>query len=102
MLYAPPNATVEYHRNYLQSLPTQVVILGDFNMPDINWSTLSGSSTISNNFCKFIFRSNLEQLINHATGNILDLLRLSQCLQRSKPEADKDGAQIFTAWHTNF
>ena len=46
-------------------------------MPDINWSTLSGSSTISNDFCEFIFQSNLEQLINHPThkhGNILDLL----------------------------
>jgi len=48
MVYAPPNATVEYHSeliNYLQTLPTQVVILGDFNLPDINWSTLTGSLT---------------------------------------------------------
>ena len=61
MVYAPLNATVEYHSeliNYLQSLLTQVVILGDFNMPDINWLTLSGSSTISNNFCEFIFQNN--------------------------------------------
>ena len=78
MVYAPPNATVEYHSeiiSYLQSLPT--LLLEDFNMPDINWPTLSGSSTITNNFCEFIFQSNLEQLINHPThkhGNILDLL----------------------------
>jgi len=46
-------------------------------MHDINWSTLTGSSTISNNFCEFSFQSNLKQLVNHPThrhGNLLDLL----------------------------
>jgi len=80
MVYVPPNATMEYHNElitYLESLPTQVVILGDFNMTDINWSTLTGDSTISNNFCEFIFQSNFEQLVNYPThrhGNLLDLL----------------------------
>ena len=64
MVYAPPNATVEYHTeltNYLAtitSLSNPILIIGDFNMPDINWSTLTGCSAISNNFCEFIFQFN--------------------------------------------
>jgi len=83
MVYAPPNATADYHRdlnNYLtttSTLSTSVFILGDFNLPDINWDTLTGISTISNNFCDCIFESNLTQLVEsptHQCGNILDLV----------------------------
>ena len=83
MVYAPPNATTEYHtklKNYLAtitSLPNPVIVFGDFNMPDINWSTLTGNSFISNNFCEFVFQSNLEQVVDSAThkhGSVLDLI----------------------------
>ena len=49
MVYVPPNATAEYHAelvNYLATItssPSPVLIFGDFNMPDVNWSTLTGS-----------------------------------------------------------
>ena len=46
-------------------------------MPDINWSTLTGCSVISNNFCEFIFQFNLIQVVNtptHKLGNTLDLI----------------------------
>ena len=46
-------------------------------MPDINWSTLTGNSFISNNFCEFVFQSNLEQVVDSAThkhGSVLDLI----------------------------
>ena len=59
------------------SLPNTILITGDFNMPDINWSTLTGCSMISNNFCEFIFQSNLAQIVNiptHKHGNTLDLI----------------------------
>jgi len=83
IVYAPPNATAEYHtelNNYLATVtsqPNPVIIFGDFNMPDINWSTLTGSSAISNSFCEFVFQSNLEQVVNvptHIHGNVLDLI----------------------------
>lgn len=56
---------------------SNVLIMGDFNLPDINWDSLSGSSVNSKNFCDFIFNFNLTQLIAHPThrkGNILDLV----------------------------
>ena len=71
MVYAPPNATATYHfdlSNYLTTItvsPNPVFIVGDFNLPDINWSTLSSITSISNNFCEFVFESNLTNLSNH-------------------------------------
>ena len=46
-------------------------------MPDIDWSSLSGVTKISNSFCDLIFDLNLSQLVESSThhkGNILDLL----------------------------
>ena len=48
--------------NYLTNLASStdhVIIVGDFNLPDINWSSLNGTSTFSNSFCDFIFDCNL-------------------------------------------
>ena len=53
------------------------IIIGDFNMPDIDWSTLSAISTYSNSFCDAVYDNNLYQLITvptHIKGNTLDLL----------------------------
>ena len=53
MVYAPPNAMADYHKDlsdYLTtfaSLPNPLFILGDFNLPDINWATLTDSTLIS-------------------------------------------------------
>ena len=83
MIYTPPNATTEYHRDLVKylvtvaALSTPVLIFGDFNLPGINWTTLTGNSAVSNNFCEFVFESNLIQLVNsptHIRGNILDLV----------------------------
>jgi len=82
-VYAPPNATSEYHRNLVDylttiaALSTPILLLGDFNLSDINWATLTGSSSASSNFCEFVFNSNLAQLVNsptHICGNTLDLV----------------------------
>lgn len=82
-VYSPPNSSVEYQLNlieYVHSLVQSsrfVIILGDFNVPNINWSSLSGCSTFSNALCDLIFDCNLIQLVNkptHVKGNILDLV----------------------------
>jgi len=59
------------------TLPNPVFIIGDFNLPDIHWPTLTGATSISNNFCECIFESNFTQLVEsptHIHGNILDVL----------------------------
>ena len=54
-----------------------VILLGDFNLPDINWSTCSAPSTLSTMFCDLATSQNLIQLVTeptHTHGNCLDLV----------------------------
>ena len=51
-------------------------MVGDFNVLDINWGSLTGTSS-SISFCDFVFQHNLTQFVNqptHIKGNILDLV----------------------------
>ena len=82
-VYVPPNIGDNY-QNVLLSYLTEmvstsdhIIIVGDFNMPDICWSSLSGSTSFSNSFCDFVFKHNLTQLMTtptHEKGNVLDLV----------------------------
>ena len=67
---------------FLGNLVTKgpVVLVGDFNLPDINWSSLSSQSAVSDEFCDFVFYHNLTQLVEeptHITGNCLDLILIN-------------------------
>lgn len=55
------NALVNWMSNYL--MDCNVLILGDFNLTEINWDSLSGSTLNSTLLCDFIFNFNLTQLI---------------------------------------
>ncbi|XP_011408163.1 PREDICTED: uncharacterized protein LOC105315277 [Amphimedon queenslandica] len=88
VLYRPPNASHDYNvslSNYLNCLamsPGRIVILGDFNVPDIDWDTLSGDSPFSLYLCDFVFNNNFTQLVHsltHIKGDILDLVLSSDC-----------------------
>jgi len=82
VVYLPPNPNV----SLIQSLSSHlcqfdqscnVVILGDFNLPDIVWDTLCGSTIAAEAFCDTCFENNLSQLIScstHIHGNTLDLI----------------------------
>ena len=51
--------------------------MGDFNAPDINWSSLCGNSPYSTSLCDFVIDYNLFQVIQiptHTKGNILDIV----------------------------
>ena len=53
-----------------------VLILGDFNGPDVDWNVLHSTSH-SSLFCDFVFCHSLSQLVSsptHVKGNILDLV----------------------------
>ena len=52
------------------------LIVEDFNLPEINWSSLIGLSS-SSKFCEFVFDNNLIQHVDsptHVKGNILDIV----------------------------
>ena len=91
-VYVPPNCSDSYHlglndfiKNLTSTSSSSVslnhLIIGDFNSPDINWSTLCAPSSQSDSLCNTIFSCNLFQLVNsptHVKGNILDLV-LANC-----------------------
>ena len=56
--------------------PVQVIV-GDFNLPYVDWSILQGSCPFDQAFCDMTFDCNLCQLISqptHIAGNNLDLV----------------------------
>jgi len=82
-VYIPPSVSHSYvcllihYLTDLQSSSVHCIIVGYFNFPDINWSSLYASSELSNMFCDFIFDCNLTQHVSqptHVKGNILDLV----------------------------
>ena len=90
-IYIPPNSgntlindltshvsdLVSSHSNDID-----ILLVGDFNMPDIDWDTLSSAAYPSVLFCDFIFKNNHSQLIDkptHNKGNILDLILTNAC-----------------------
>ena len=64
-IYVSPDSPVSLISSlvwYLSSLVSsynRCIFVGDFNFPDISWSSLLGSSMSSNVFCEFIFDFNL-------------------------------------------
>ena len=73
LVYNSPNSCVEYKQSLMAYLdnfaanPTPLILMGDFNVPDINWDTLSVSMTFSNQLCDFVFQYNLSQIVDCPT-----------------------------------
>ena len=62
-----------------------LLIVGDFNLPDLNWGTLSALSKQSQALCECVFTNNLIQMVSgptHKLGNTLDLI-LTNCTDRT-------------------
>ena len=82
VVYVPPVIDDIYYKHLsdlLFSLPLDgnVLIMGDFNLPDIDWDLLNGGTRFSSNFCDLTVDLNLRQLVvssTHKAGNILDLI----------------------------
>ena len=81
-VYNPPSSSDDHFNRLLDlihSLPVHgdVLILGDFNVPDVDWDTLSASTSRSSSLCDCIFENNLIQMVTggtHCHGNTLDLI----------------------------
>ena len=81
-VYLPPKSSPEITHKvvaYLDSIAStsRVIILGDFNLPDISWPLLTGFSSASKALCDLVFRHNLTQLVHfptHRRGGTLDLI----------------------------
>ena len=49
-----------------------MLVVGDFNCPDIDWPTFSGVSPASSALCDFVFIIQVIESPTHTKGNILD------------------------------
>ena len=84
--YVPPSSSAQVYTaivDSLLSLPSDshLILLGDFNAPDVCWSTMFASSPSSAAFCDSLYNLNLIQLVNsptHKMGNTLDLVFSNQ------------------------
>ena len=82
LTYFPPDVSQSSVATTLSHIESTVadhlcILLGDFNMPDIEWSSPSCSNHRSKSLCVFVFNNNFIQYIQspkHVKGNILDLI----------------------------
>ena len=82
LVYIPPRSDLTYYSTLFDFITTstnqsEVVLLGDFNCPDINWSSVMASECSSRLLCDFVFDNDLCQLVELPTdthGNTLDLV----------------------------
>lgn len=83
VFYRPPNASNAWIHQFVDFIDScmyeKVIIVGDFNLPDINWVQGSGlidSSPTLSTFCEKLIDKNIFQLIEQPTrgNNTLDLL----------------------------
>ena len=66
-----------YFLTYPLAFCGPLLLIGDFNLPDIDWSSLTADTPPSRLFSNSLFSHNLVQLIHsptHSHGNILDLI----------------------------
>ena len=69
VVYVPPSVGDSSFSSLLSYLSTlfssneHVIVVGDFNCPDIQWSTLSSTSPLSSALCEFVFDYNIYQAI---------------------------------------
>ena len=80
-VYIPPSSSESAYKNHfshLHSLPQQpTIVVRDFNLPDVNCSTLTASSPLFSAFSNIFYSLNLTQMIEvqtHKSGSILDLV----------------------------
>ena len=80
--YFPPSSTDAHYNKLLSTIVSlsdnqDIIIVGDLNLPDINWSTLTGTSTFTSSLCNLLYNKNFIQLISgptHKQGNTLDII----------------------------
>ena len=78
LIYIPPCSDLAYYSALFDFISvstnhSEVVLLGDFNCPDVNWSSLTASEYPSRLLCDFVFDNDLCQLVvlpTHIHGNI--------------------------------
>lgn len=109
VIYRPPDSNTEQNQLILQEIMKTTtckrIVVGDFNLPDINWTTSTAYYAFSRDFLSIVQESGLYQLVSKNTrsrGNqssLLDLLMVSDDtmigdIQYQEPIAKSDHSVI--------
>ncbi len=86
VVYIPPNASDSFITDTLSFISSaigqaDVIIMGDFNCPKINWDCLNYADARHKKLCDFVYDNALQQLVQgptHVKGNTLDLVFVNQ------------------------
>ena len=96
-LYRSPNSTVENNQCLSENIRwakfnyPEVILVGDFNMPSIDWSTENASNQMGEEFIQILDELGMEQLVNQPTRfrhgqvpSLLDLLvtNIPSCIDK--------------------
>ncbi|TRY75013.1 hypothetical protein TCAL_12118 [Tigriopus californicus] len=82
--YVSPNASVAAKmpmNDFLSSLSTRCIVVGDFYCPGINWREMTASSGCDHSFMEAVTLGDISQIVNvptHDAGNVLDLVLESE------------------------
>ena len=101
-IYIPPNCNDDYQQEVLRSINSlntdcDTILVGDFNCPDINWSTLSATTPFSISLCNKLFSKNFIQLVNeptHCQGNTLDLILTNSPHRLQNVQVQSSGSSL--------
>jgi hypothetical protein len=80
LIYRPPSSrpeTIGQLSELFRDAEKNSVFFGDFNLPDINWSTGVAGSSMSRGVVEAVAEAGLQQLVDfptHTRGNTLDLI----------------------------
>jgi len=83
MVYFLPNVSTDQFKDLISYLTTimasndPILILGDFDLPDINWQTLSGNSIASDTFVSSF--STFNTFLKTALNKFLIFLLIPMC-----------------------
>ena len=70
-VYRSPNSTTDMSaevKNYIRSIPNNSILVGDFNYPEVDWSTLTCMNSQSKEFLDAVSNSFLNQHVNFPTN----------------------------------
>lgn len=85
-------ATQEFMQIHVRN--SRVVLLGDFNLSDIDWGSMNYNTAASSAFIDLMFNFNLQQIVLHPTriqgetSNILDLILVSHHFHSTQHTVD--------------
>jgi hypothetical protein len=85
LFYRPPNSNVSFNENFkvvMNNIKScggkNILCIGDLNLPEIDWESMTGSTSLSSNFTDICFEHDLSQINKNPSRttslNILDVI----------------------------